>query len=132
MMVGALSNSQAQATVAVSDLRRARAYFTDTLGLTESAGDPELYALFDAGSGSQLVVYPSPYAGTAKSTVASFVVGDLDAAMAALRANGVTFEEYDMGPDGPTTVNGVAEAPGVRTAWFKDPDGNTFAVGQNT
>ena len=130
--MGALSNAQAQATVAVKDLASAREYFSNTLGLTETAGEPEFYALFDAGNGSQLLVYPSPYAGTAQSTVASFVVGDLDAAMAALRANGVKFEEYDMGPDGPTTVNGVAEAPGVRTAWFKDPDGNTFAVGQNT
>lgn len=32
--------------------------------------------------------------------------------------------------DGPATVNGVAEAGGVRGAWFKDPDGNTYAVAQ--
>ena len=130
--MGALSNAQAQATVAVKDMARARAYFADTLGLTETAGEPEFFALFEAGGGSQVVVYPSPYAGTAQSTVMSFLVTDLDATMTALRAKGVTFEEYDMGPDGPTTVNGVAEAMGVRTAWFKDPDGNTIAVGQNT
>ncbi len=129
--MGALSNAQAQATVAVTDMGRARAYFADTLGLTETAGNAEFFALFDAGGGTQLVVYPSPYAGTAKSTVASFLVTDLDATMAALREKGVTFEEYE-GADGPTTVNGVAEAAGVRSAWFKDPDGNTFAVGQNT
>ena len=67
--------------------------------------------------------------GSSKSTVATFVVTDLDTAMVALRKNGVVFEEYDM-TDGPKTVNGVADAGGVRSAWFKDPDGNTFAVGQ--
>ena len=130
--MGALSNAQAQATVAVKDMARARAYFADTLGLTETAGDPEFFALFEAGGGTQSVVYPSPYAGTAKSPVATFLVTDLDSAMAGLREKGVTFEEYDFGPDGPTTVNGVAEAPGVRSAWFKDPDGNILSVGQNT
>lgn len=126
--MGALSSAQVLATVAVSDMNRAKAYFTDTLGLTQVAGATDFYAIYEAG-GTQVTVYPSQYAGSAKSTVATFMVTDLDAAMAALREKGVVFEEYDM-PDGPTTVNGVAEAAGVRTCWFKDPDGNTYAVGQ--
>ena len=126
--MGALSDARVEATVAVSDMSRAKAYFTDTLGLTQVGGEADFFAVFECG-GTRLNIYPSPYVGSAKSTVATFVVTDLDVAMAALRQQGVVFEEYDMS-DGPTTVNGVAEAGGVRSAWFKDPDGNTFALGQ--
>ncbi|MBV8526982.1 MAG: VOC family protein [Candidatus Dormibacteraeota bacterium] len=126
--MGALSGAKVEATVAVSDMSRAKAYFTDTLGLTQVAGEADFFAVFECG-GTRLNVYPSSYVGSAKSTVATFVVSDLDSAMAALRQNGVVFEEYDM-TDGPTTVDGVAEAGGVRSAWFKDPDGNTYAVAQ--
>ena len=126
--MGALSDARCEATVAVSDMGRAKAYFTDTLGLTQAGGEADFFAVFESG-GTRLNIYPSPYAGSAKSTVATFVVADLDAAMAALRQKGVAFEEYDM-TDGPTTVNGVAEAGGVRSAWFKDADGNTYALAQ--
>lgn len=126
--MGALSDARVEATVAVSDMTRAKAYFSDTLGLTQVGGEADFFAVFECG-GTRLNIYPSAYVGSAKSTVATFVVSDLDAAMAALREDGVVFEEYHM-TDGPTTVNGVAEAGGIRSAWFKDPDGNTYAVGQ--
>jgi len=126
--MGALSDARVEATVAVSDMGRATAFFTDTLGLTRVGGEADFFAVYECG-GTRLNVYPSSYAGSAKSTVATFVVSDLDASMAALRQNGVVFEEYDM-TDGPTTVNGVAEVGSIRSAWFKDPDGNTYAVGQ--
>ena len=126
--MGALSDARVEATVAVSSMARAKAYFTETLGLTQVGGEADFFAVFACG-GTRLNIYPSEYVGSSKSTVATFVVTDLDTAMVALRKNGVVFEEYDM-TDGPKTVNGVADAGGVRSAWFKDPDGNTFAVGQ--
>jgi hypothetical protein len=46
-----------------------------------------------------------------------------------LRRAGVTFEEYDF----PTlkTVGHVATTAGIgKSAWFKDPDGNTIALFQ--
>ena len=126
--MGVLSDARVEATVAVSDMERAKAFLSETLGLTLLVGDADFFAVYECG-GTRLNIYPSPSAGSCKSTVASFVVADLDAAMAELRQKGVVFEEYDM-TDGPKTVNGVAEAPGIRTAWFKDPDGNTYALGQ--
>ena len=126
--MGALSDAKVEATVAVSDMARAKAFLTNSLGLSLVADDSDFFAVYECG-GTRLNIYPSPSAGSCKSTVASFVVADLDSAMAELRQNGVVFEEYDM-TDGPKTVNGVAEAPGIRTAWFKDPDGNTYALGQ--
>ena len=53
----------------------------------------------------------------------------LERTVAALAANGVEFEEYDFGTF--KTVDHIVTTAGVgRSAWFKDPDGNTIAVFQ--
>lgn len=41
----------------------------------------------------------------------------------------MTFEEYDT--PGMKTKDGIAVAGGAKSAWFKDPDGNIFALVQN-
>jgi len=53
-------------------------------------------------------------------------VADLAAEMTVLRERGVVFEDYDL----PLlkTADGVAQLGPNRVAWFKDPDGNTFAL----
>jgi catechol 2,3-dioxygenase-like lactoylglutathione lyase family enzyme len=66
-------------------------------------------------------------AGTSTATVAGWSVGDLDATMEELRAAGVEFEHYDQ-PGLVTDEEGVFNGPGFRAAWFRDPDGNTFAI----
>jgi predicted enzyme related to lactoylglutathione lyase len=46
-----------------------------------------------------------------------------------LAANGVEFDEYDTGTF--KTIDHIVTTPGIgRSAWFKDPDGNTIAVFQ--
>ena len=46
-----------------------------------------------------------------------------------LVANGIGFEEYDT--ETFKTVNHVVTTKGIgRSAWFKDPDGNTIALFQ--
>ena len=126
--MGALSAARAHAVVAVSDFDRAMGFYRDTVGLTptqENAGA----TTFALGGGTLLDVYASQFAGTAKSTSVHLEVTDLDAAMAELRRRGVSFEDYDMGEL--STTNGVAEGPGgIRSAWFKDPDGNTIGIVQ--
>lgn len=67
-------------------------------------------------------------ASAGSATQAGFTVDDFDATVTELRGRGVTFEEYDM--PGLKTVNGVAETGGMKTAWFKDTEGNTIAVSQ--
>ena len=125
--MGALSQARAHATVAVSDHDRGKAFYRDKLGL-RVVQDGVGATTFECADGTLLDVYPSRYAGTAKSTVASFEVPDLDGAMADLRGRGITFEEIEEGDI--KTSNGVAELGGVRGAWFKDPDGNTLALVQ--
>lgn len=122
-----LSDAKAYATVAVADLQRATAFYGDTLGLTKVEAIPGIVTTFECG-GTRVEVYQSQFAGTNRATAISFDVPDLDGAMADLRQKGVVFEEYDQ--PGIKTVNGVAEAEGIRSAWLKDPDGNVLAIGQ--
>jgi len=121
-------SAQAEAVIPVSDLQRARDFYGGTLGFKVLMDDSQLGLYFGAGGGSRFFVYQSVGAGQSRATLAGFVVDDLDAAMEELRGNGVTFEEYDM--PGLKTENGVAELAGMRSAWFKDPDGNIISVGE--
>ncbi|TMK87197.1 MAG: VOC family protein [Actinobacteria bacterium] len=123
-----LESATAVPTIAVSDIDRARKFYEETLGLKviDERSDGVRYA---AGN-TWLLVYPSQFAGTAKSTYMSFEVDDVEKTVKELRDRGVTFEEYDM--PGLKTVNGIAEIQGVKGAWFKDLDGNIIAVGQQT
>lgn len=116
-------------TIAVSDIERARRFYGETLGLKvkDERADGIRY---EAGGGSLVLVYPSQFAGTAQSTYMGFDVEDVEKAVEELRSRGVVFEEYDL--PGLKTVDGIAEIQGEKGAWFKDPDGNILALGQQT
>ncbi|HEV8697065.1 MAG TPA: hypothetical protein VGQ89_05170 [Candidatus Limnocylindrales bacterium] len=58
----------------------------------------------------------------------SFSVDDIGAVVKHLKAKGVVFEEYDL-PD-LKTVDGIAERPDFKGAWFKDSEGNMIGIGQ--
>jgi catechol 2,3-dioxygenase-like lactoylglutathione lyase family enzyme len=124
----ALTDGSAWATIAVSDLNRAKNFYEGTLGFKASHEDPNMGILYDAGDGTKFLVYPSQFAGTSQSTCVTFDVGDFDVTMKDLREKGITFEEYDL--PYMKTVDGVAEFAGMKGAWFKDPDGNILAIGQ--
>jgi catechol-2,3-dioxygenase len=121
-MVG---RKDAAATIAVSDLQRARDFYENTLGLEPLQEAPGA-VVYKSGS-SVVIVYPSEYAGTNKATAASWPAGgDFDAIVQDLEAKGVTFEHYDL-PD--TTREGDVHVMGdLRSVWFKDPDGNILNV----
>ena len=122
-----LSDAEASATIAVTDVSRAKSFYGNTLGL--NIGEERPTGLrFECGRGTFIIVYPSPSAGTTRSTVAGFQVDDLDATMADLRSRGVKFEDYDS--PGLKTNDGVAELGPhrVRVCWFKDPDGNILSI----
>ena len=117
------ADSPCRPTIAVRDKAKAIAFYSDVLGFTlVDANQPG--ATFACGGGTFLEIYPSELAGTAKNTVAGFQVTDLEAAIRELRSRGVSFEEYEA----PKTVDGIAQLGPNRGAWFKDPDGNTFAL----
>jgi hypothetical protein len=53
---------------------------------------------------------------------------DIEADVAALKARGVVFVEYDL--PGLKTVNSIATIGQSKGAWFKDSEGNLLALGQ--
>ena len=122
-----LGDKDAMATVAVSDLERARRFYGEQLGL-ESAGDtpPEMgVALFRSG-GTTIVVYRSEFAGSNRATSVTWGVGaEFDAVVAALQKAGVPFEHYDIGMDRDGDVHRAGD---FKAAWFRDPDGNILHI----
>ncbi len=109
------------------DLARARAFYEGTFGLkperTEDYG-----SVYILRGGTPLFLYETEFAGTAGHTLLSVDSTDLAADMKALRAKGVTFEEYDM--PGLKTVDGVAGMGPVKNAWFRDSEGNIIGLVQ--
>jgi catechol 2,3-dioxygenase-like lactoylglutathione lyase family enzyme len=112
------------AVLAASDLARARAWYADKLGLQPVMSLEDMGTDIYVIHGTQVTIYETPSAGTARSTALGLVVNDLRGTMAELRSRGVVFEEYDI-QDGPKTVDGVSgdEASGM-AAWFTDSEGN--------
>jgi catechol 2,3-dioxygenase-like lactoylglutathione lyase family enzyme len=108
-------------TVAVTDLERAKRFFSEQLALPILDETP--FAIrFGAGKGTQFSVRRGqPNAG---QTVGHFEVADIEAAVRDLTSSGITFEEYET----PKTIGGIAQVGSARGAWFKDPDGNIFGL----
>ncbi|MFB6632749.1 VOC family protein [Streptomyces sp. NPDC056362] len=119
-----LSDSPIAAIIPVSDMSRAKRFYTETLGLTLTRDTAE-DTRFETG-GTTIGLYETPYGGKAEHTLASWKVDDLDGEMKELRSRGVTFEEYDL--PGLRTVDGVVESDTMRGAWFKDSEGNILCV----
>jgi len=114
------------ATIPVSDLEQARAFYGDTLGLTLLWDNPASIR-FRCGSTSELSVFRRPRTET-QHTLAHFEVGDIEAAVHELEAKGVVFLDYDEGPL--RTTGHIAQVGPARGAWFRDPDGNTLGLRQ--
>ena len=116
------------ATIPAKDLDGTRRFYEDILSAQVVMEDPG-GILYRSGD-SSFSLYPTEFAGTAQHTLGAFMVSDVEAAVADLRAKGVTFEDYDL--PGVKTVNGIAELGGFKGAWFKDPEGNILSVVQAT
>ena len=124
-----LANAVVTATLTVTDLNRAKTFYTEKLGLTPSSevvDDPMGGALFNAGGGTTLYIYQGGVP-KATNTVAGFKVDDVLTTVNELKGKGVQFESYDT-PEIKTDENNIATFGGFQAAWFKDPDGNIIAV----
>ena len=124
-----MGNSKISAVLCSTDLARSQEFYERQVGLTLSPETIKNHLLFDCGNGSTLLIYGRPSPNKADHTQVRFWSSDVAADVRALTARGVTFEEYDF----PTlkTINHVATTAGVgKSAWFKDPDGNTVALFQ--
>ncbi len=118
------------AVLPASDLARARSFWHDTFGVDPvDDGFEEGAEMFELG-GTRVLIYETQFAGTAQNTALGIDSDDFDRDMADLKAKGVEFNEYDL--PGVTTVDGVVEMGGMRTAWFNDSEGNIIALGEST
>lgn len=130
-----LDHSDVATRLPAQDLQRAREFYADKLGLEPSEERPG-GLLYRCGRG-EFVLFESDGAPSGSHTQMAWQVGDIDEAVAHLKARGVVFEEYDL--PGLTTVGGIAQVAGnypskagagERAAWFKDSEGNLLAIGQ--
>jgi catechol 2,3-dioxygenase-like lactoylglutathione lyase family enzyme len=120
-----LGTRNAVANLAVKDLGRARAFFTDTLGLKQVGGEGDELIVLQSGD-SVVNVYRSDFAGTNEATAVTWEVDDVEAEVESLRTKGVAFEHYDM--PGLKREGDVHVGDGMKIAWFKDPDGNILNI----
>jgi catechol 2,3-dioxygenase-like lactoylglutathione lyase family enzyme len=121
-----LSDNDAIATVAVKNLDTAKKFYEGTLGLTKVMENEEVIT-FKAGR-STLFVYRSQYAGTNKATAVTFVADGVEDLVRTLKGRGVTFEHYELPNMTRQEDLHVALDGSMKTAWFKDPDGNIFSL----
>ncbi len=116
------------ATIAVSDLDKARAFYERKLGLQPYGDSRPGTALYRAGSGS-LLVYVSRYAGTNAATSVTWTIpSGIAALVERLAAAGIAFEHYSM--DGMSLEGDLHVGHDMKIAWFKDPDGNIHALAE--
>lgn len=115
------------AIVAATNPDRARRFYSVTLGLESIGDDTDVLAVYRTGA-TQLVVYPSEYAGTNKANAVVWAVGDdFDAVVADLESRGVTFLPVDEAAHMEREGN-VYRLGKNKFAWFKDPDGNILHI----
>lgn len=129
-----LKESSVATRLPARDLNRARKFYSDKLGLEpieQRAG-----GLRYRTGNTFFVLFASAGEASGSHTQMGWEVEDIEATVAALKARGVVFEEYDL--PGLKTVNGIAEIAGnypskgvgEKGSWFKDSEGNLLGIGQ--
>ncbi len=124
-----LSNRRISAVLCSTNLARSQEFYEQQLGLKLSPETITNHLLFETNDGTTLLVYGRPSPNAADHTQVRFWTNDVDADVRELSGRGVIFEDYDF--PALKTLDHVATTPGIgKSAWFKDPDGNTVALFQ--
>ena len=127
-----MNTSGITAALPAQDLRRAKRFYSDKVGLRAvksaflEASDGRVGLTVGEGV-NQFFIYPAQAKSLGEFTQAVIQVSEVRAAVEELRGRGVEFEEYDT-PE-TRTENGVARTPdGGEGAWFKDSEGNLLGL----
>ncbi len=114
------------AAIPAQDIKRARAFYEEKLGLKPAEEEPDGGVMYTAG-GTGFLVFPSMGKASGDHTQMALEVDDVPGAARELKNSGVELEEYDY-PDF-KTKDGLFEFPdGSKGAWFKDTEGNLIAL----
>ena len=117
------------AVLCSTDLAKSQQFYEQKVGLKLSPETIPNHLVFECGDGTTLLVYGRPGPNKGDHTQVRFWTNDVEGDVRDLSARGVTFEDYDFPKL--KTVNHIATTAGIgRSAWFKDPDGNTLALFQ--
>ncbi|HEY8267674.1 MAG TPA: VOC family protein [Xanthobacteraceae bacterium] len=129
-----LKNAKTATRLPAQDLKRARAFYSEKLGLDPV--EERKGGLRYVCAAGEFAIFASAGAPSGTHTQMGWEVEDIESTVRELRARGVKFEEYDL--PGFRTVGGIAEISGnyaskgigERGAWFRDSEGNLLGIGQ--
>jgi catechol 2,3-dioxygenase-like lactoylglutathione lyase family enzyme len=121
-----LSAAQVTTMLPVIDLRRARAFYEDKLGLKPGGMKADGKFVYECAGGALIALFPKEGGTKADHTAISFQVADIGSAISTLKKAGVVFEDYDF--PGLKTVNHVCVLGSEKAAWFKDTEGNYLCI----
>jgi catechol 2,3-dioxygenase-like lactoylglutathione lyase family enzyme len=124
-----VANNKISAVLVSTDLEKSQDFYQNKVGLKLSKETIKNHLLFECGDSTTLLIYGRPSGNKADHTQVRFWSKDVATDVKELADKGVVFDELDMGAI--KTIDHVATVPGIgRSAWFKDPDGNTIALFQ--
>jgi catechol 2,3-dioxygenase-like lactoylglutathione lyase family enzyme len=129
-----VKNGRVATRLPAQDLERARAFYSEKLGL-EVEEEREGGLRYVCADG-EFALFESAGSAAGNHTQMMWEVDDIEATVRELRRRGVEFEEYDL--PGLKTVDGIAEiegqypskGSGERAAWFRDSEGNMLGIGE--
>ena len=129
-----LATGRIAARLPAQDLDRARAFYSEKLGLEPAEERPG--GLLYKGAQGEFALFQSAGQPSGEHTQMGWEVDDIEAVVAELRARGVVFEQYDF--PGMRTVDGITDiegnypskGTGDRAVWFRDSEGNLLGIGQ--
>ncbi len=118
--------SKAFLSFSVDNVQKAKAFYSQTLGLRTEMNSANVLILRLAGN-MEVVIYEKPDHEPANFTLLNFPVEDVELAVYKLKAKGLKF--ITSKPSLNTDELGVYRNPnGSDMAWFKDPSHNILAL----
>jgi catechol 2,3-dioxygenase-like lactoylglutathione lyase family enzyme len=123
-----LKDLRSHTTLPVLDLERAMKFYSEKLNLSPATEVSAAGVFYEVAGGARFVLFPSPNPARGGHTQIGFTTPDIRTEVAALKARGVVFEEYDL--PGFRTVDSIAQAGPNLAAWFKDSEGNLVGIVQ--
>ena len=119
-----LNYNHSFASFSVNDLKKAKNFYQQTLGL-ETNETPEGLDI-KTSDNMAIFLYPKENHEPATFTVFNFKVSNIEEAVDKLTASGVSFLHYDG--ELQTDKKGIMRDNGPTIAWFTDPAGNILSV----
>ena len=122
-------SNKVSAVLCSTDLERSQEFYEQKVGLTLSPATIPNHLVFECCDGTTVLVVRSSVPQPGRSHPGPVCSTDVAADVQELLASGVEFDVFEFRDL--KTVNYVLTSPGIgKSAWFKDPDGNTLALYQ--